>query len=75
MKRIADETGENEKMINLSVEEKCQDCPNFSPTVNSIETTCFGDKLPTFIHTVMCDNKDFCDTIERRLEKFHGKVG
>lgn len=39
-------------MISLSVAEKCQDCSNFLPAVNSIETTCYGDEFPKFIHTV-----------------------
>ena len=38
-------------MISLSVLEECQDCSNFLPAVNSIETTCYGDEFPKFIHT------------------------
>ena len=33
-------------MISLSVAEKCQDCPNFSPAVNSIETLAMEMNFP-----------------------------
>lgn len=29
-------------MISLNVEEKCQNCPNFSPTVEQIDMTTIG---------------------------------
>ena len=48
-------------MIELDVEEKCQNCPNFSPTVNSVNITTFGDKGKKLIQTVYCSNKDFCN--------------
>lgn len=54
-------------MISLSVEEKCQNCPYFSPNVERIdETTLGGDK--NLMQTVYCGHKDFCNNIEEFLE-------
>lgn len=54
-------------MISLSVEEKCQDCPYFSPNVEQIDaTTLGGDK--NLVQTVYCGRKDFCNNIEEYLE-------
>lgn len=55
-------------MISLSVEEKCQDCPNFSPQVSQIDMTAFGDRRKRVQQTVCCGNKDFCDNIEEYLK-------
>ena len=54
-------------MIKLDVKEKCQNCPNFSPTVNAIDITSFGDKGKKIMQTVYCSNKDFCNNIEDYL--------
>ena len=54
-------------MIELDVQEKCQNCPNFSPTVNAIDITSLGDKGKKIMQTVYCSNKDFCDNIEQHL--------
>lgn len=54
-------------MISLNVEEKCQNCPYFSPNVEQIDaTTLGGDK--NLVQTVYCRNKDFCNNIEEYLE-------
>lgn len=55
-------------MISLNVEEKCQNCPNFSPCVNQIDTTMIGEKRKRIQQTVYCGNKDFCDNLEEYLE-------
>ncbi len=54
-------------MIKLDVKEKCQNCPNFYPTVNAIDITTFGDKGKKISQIVYCSNKDFCDNIEEHL--------
>ena len=54
-------------MISLNAEEKCQDCPYFSPNAEKIDaTTLGGDK--NLIQTVYCGNKDFCNNIKEFLE-------
>lgn len=55
-------------MISLTVEEKCQNCPEFSPAVERVDmTTLDGDKN---IHqTVYCGNKSFCKNLENYLNK------
>lgn len=53
-------------MINLCVEEKCQNCPEFSPTVEQVDTTTLdGDK--SIQQTVYCENKSFCKNLEDYL--------
>lgn len=54
-------------MISLSVEEKCQNCPNFSPNVEQIDATTLDGKK-NLVQTVYCRNKDFCNNIEEYLE-------
>lgn len=54
-------------MISLSVEEKCQNCPYFSPNVEQIDATTLGGKK-NLVQTVYCGNKDFCNNIEEYLE-------
>ena len=54
-------------MISLNVEEKCQNCPYFSPNVEQIDTTSLGEKK-RLLQTVYCDRKDFCDNTEEYLE-------
>ena len=54
-------------MISLSVEEKCQNCPNFSPNVEQIDVTTLGEEK-NLVQTVHCGNKDFCNNIEEYLE-------
>lgn len=54
-------------MISLSVEEKCQNCPNFSPNVEQIDATTLDGKK-NLVQTVYCINKDFCNNIEEYLE-------
>lgn len=59
-------------MISLNVEEKCQNCPNFSPVVDRIETTTVEDMVngrKRIIQTVYCNNKDFCKNMEDYLRK------
>lgn len=55
-------------MIELDVQEKCQNCPNFSPTVNAIDITSFGDNGKKIMQIVYCINKDFCNNIEDYLK-------
>lgn len=55
-------------MIELQVENKCQNCPHFSPEINRIDVTSFGDKGRRYIQTVYCGEKDFCDNLEEYLE-------
>lgn len=55
-------------MIELQVENKCQNCPNFSPTVNQIDITSFGDKGRKYMQIVYCEEKDFCDNAEEYLK-------
>ncbi len=54
-------------MIELQVEDKCQNCPNFSPMVNAIDITALGDEGKHIMQTVYCGNKDFCKNIENYL--------
>jgi hypothetical protein len=54
-------------MISLNVEEKCQNCPYFSPNVEQIDATTLGEKKK-LLQTVYCDHKDFCNNIEEYLE-------
>ncbi len=54
-------------MIELQVEDKCQNCPNFSPMVNVIDMTSFGDKGKRLSQIVYCGNKDFCKNMEDYL--------
>lgn len=59
-------------MISLNVEEKCQNCPNFSPTVDQIETTTIEDMSngrKKIIQTIYCRNKDFCKNMEDYLRQ------
>ena len=53
-------------MISLSVEEKCQNCPYFSPCVDRIDSTTLGGEK-NLVQTIYCESKDFCDNIERHL--------
>lgn len=53
-------------MITLQVENKCQNCDNFYPTV---DVRCIGDELPRLQQTVYCRNKNFCKNLENYLEK------
>lgn len=54
-------------MISLSVEEKCQNCPYFSPSVDQIEASTLGGEK-NLMQTVYCGHKDFCDNIEEYLK-------
>lgn len=54
-------------MISLNVEEKCQNCPNFSPTVEQIDMTTLGGKK-NISQTVYCKEKDFCENLEEYLK-------
>lgn len=54
-------------MITLDVQEKCQNCPNFHPELNTVDITSFGDNGKKIMQTVYCSNKDFCDNIEEHL--------
>lgn len=54
-------------MIILSVEEKCQNCPNFSPNVERIDATTLDGKK-NLVQTFYCRNKYFCNNIEEYLE-------
>jgi hypothetical protein len=54
-------------MISLNVEEKCQNCPNFSPAVEQIDATTFGGEK-NIIQTVCCREKDFCKNLEEYLK-------
>lgn len=55
-------------MISLSVEEKCQNCPEFFPVVDQVDiTTLGGDK--SIRQTVYCRNKSFCKDLEDYLSK------
>ena len=56
-------------MITLQVEDKCQNCDNFSLTVDCIDITSLGDELPQLQQTVYCVNKSFCKKLENYLEK------
>lgn len=56
-------------MIELQVEDKCQNCDNFSPIVDRIDITCFGDESPQFQQNLYCRNKNFCKNLENYLEK------
>lgn len=54
-------------MISLSVEEKCQNCPYFSPNVWQVDTTTLdGEK--NLIQTVYCSHKGFCNNVEEYLK-------
>lgn len=54
-------------MISLNVEEKCQNCPNFSPSVERIDmATLRGEK--NISQTVYCIRKDFCKNLEEYLK-------
>lgn len=55
-------------MIELNVEDKCQNCPYFSPSVDQIDITTFADKGKRIMQTVYCNNKDFCDNVEEYLK-------
>lgn len=54
-------------MIELKVEDKCQNCPNFSPTVDVIDISKLEDKEKCLMQTVYCKNKDFCKNMENYL--------
>lgn len=55
-------------MIVLTVEDKCQNCPDFSPTVDKIDcTTIGGDR--NISQTVYCSKKSLCKGIEEYLKK------
>lgn len=54
-------------MISLNVEEKCQNCPYFSPNVEQIDATTLDGKK-NLAQTVYRRNKDFCNNIEEYLE-------
>lgn len=56
-------------MISLEVEDKCQNCPHFSPTVDAIDVTNIGDRGTRLMQTVYCRNKDFCGDLEGYLRK------
>lgn len=55
-------------MISLSVEDKCQNCPNFSPSVEQIDVSTLGEDK-RIIQTAYCREKDFCKNIEDYLKK------
>lgn len=55
-------------MISFSVEEKCQNCPEFSPTVEQIDVTTFGGERD-IQQTVYCRNKHFCKNLEDYLKQ------
>lgn len=54
-------------MILLNVEKKCQNCPNFSPTVKRIYVTTLGGEK-NISQTVYCGEKDFCKNLEEYLK-------
>lgn len=54
-------------MISLNVEEKCQNCPYFSPGVDQIESTTLGGEK-NLMQTIYCGRKDFCDNIDEYLK-------
>lgn len=55
-------------MISLSVEEKCQNCPYFSPNVEQMDATTLEGKK-NLVQTVYCGHKNFFNNIEEYLEK------
>lgn len=55
-------------MISLSVEEKCQNCPEFSPSVEQIDMTTLGGER-SIQQTVYCANKHFCKNLEDYLKQ------
>lgn len=55
-------------MIELKVEDKCQDCPYFNPKLEVIDVTTLGEEIK-LAQTVYCDRNDFCKNLENHLEK------
>ncbi|MFQ9515317.1 MAG: hypothetical protein ACLRZ9_05775 [Eubacterium sp.] len=56
-------------MIKLNVEEKCQNCPYFTPGIERTDITALGDKNKRLMQEIYCENKDFCDNIEVFLKQ------
>lgn len=55
-------------MIVLLVEDKCQNCPNFYPTVDKIDCTTIGGER-NISQTVYCSERTLCKNIEEYLKK------
>lgn len=56
-------------MISLEVEDKCQNCPRFSPELSVEDITTLEDKGKRLVQVIYCNNKDFCRDLEGYLRK------
>lgn len=60
-------------MISLSVEEKCQNCPNFRPGLEVIDITTLEDigngMGRRLSQTIYCENESFCKQLEDYLKQ------
>lgn len=55
-------------MIELSVYDRCHDCPDFDPI--KIEHVLYGDGIPVIRETkVVCKHVEFCDHLLKYLHE------
>jgi hypothetical protein len=56
-------------MIELKVEEYCNECPNFEADVKELRAIEFVGQVPIPNFMVMCAHRNRCSAMKRYLEK------
>ena len=56
----------------LNLQEYCSYCRDFSPELNQIDITNFGDKRKRVQNCISCENSDKCERLMETLRCDHG---